>query len=94
MPVRVTVAGANRNDQALASETVAGMPAACPLPPAAVDRGVGWDKGYACDAVCGVVRSHGSVPHRVPCDSEREWAATASPATVPAAGRWNARCAG
>jgi putative transposase len=71
----VAVAGAHRNDHLLVQETLDGSPAGGPLPPEGVKQGIWFDKGYDYDAVHGVVRTHGYVPHIVPRDTEREWLA-------------------
>jgi hypothetical protein len=69
----VAVAGANRNDHLLLEQTLDGAPIGSPMPLAEVEQGLWLDKGYDFDAVHGLVRQHGYVPHIVPRDTEREW---------------------
>jgi len=71
VPLGVAVAGANKVDFQLVEETFTSSPPACPLPPAGSEQGVWMDKGYDFDAVHGVVRRHGYVPHIIPRDAER-----------------------
>lgn len=71
MPLGITVAGANRNDHLLLEETLDSSPSGGPQPPAAVERGLWLDKGYAYGAIADTVRQCGYVPHIVPRDAER-----------------------
>jgi putative transposase len=59
-------------DFQMLQDTLDSSPAACPLAPAAVEQGLWLDKGYDCDAIHGMVRENGYVPHGVPRDAERE----------------------
>jgi putative transposase len=72
----VAVAGANKVDFQLLQETLDSTPANCPLAPEDSEQGLWLDKGYDYDAIHGLVRENGYVPHSVPRDAEREWLAT------------------
>ncbi len=71
----VAVAGANRNDHRLVQATLDSTPEGAPAPSPAIEHGLWLDKGYDYDAVYGVVRRNGLVPHIVPRATEREWLA-------------------
>ena len=68
----VAVAGANTVDFQLLHETLASIPAACPLAPEDSEQGLWLDKGDDVDAIYGQVRDNGYVPHIIPRDAERE----------------------
>jgi putative transposase len=72
VPLGVAVAGANRPDFELVQATLDSIPQHCPYAAEDIELGVWLDKGYDYDAVYGVVRRNGYVPHIVPRDAERE----------------------